>query len=71
MDIQSDDFEFELFDKIKKISYVKLIERYIRKYNEDKLMVMAMQYLSTMPENIQMDVAKTIEYHLFSSFLSG
>jgi hypothetical protein len=64
----SDDLEFELFLKIKRIPYVKVIEKYIKEYNEDKLMIMSMQYLSDMPENIQMDIVKTLEENLLSSF---
>jgi hypothetical protein len=60
--------DFELFADFKKIPYFNLIERYIRQYNGDKLTVMAMQCLSTMPENVQMDVAKVVEYQLLSIY---
>jgi tetratricopeptide (TPR) repeat protein len=64
------DLEFGMFEKIKRVPYVKIIEKYIRKYNEDKLMVLALQYLSNMPENVQMDVAKIIETYLFSFLMA-
>ncbi len=61
--------EFDLFEKIKHIPYIKLLESYIRNYNEDKLALMALQYLSTMPEDIQMEVVNIMEIHFFSSYL--
>jgi hypothetical protein len=64
----TNDLEFELFEKIKKIPYVKIIEKYIKEYNEDSLMVMAMQCLSINPENVQMDIVKVLEDHQFSCF---
>lgn len=63
-----EDLEFELFEKIKNIPYVKLLERYIKNYNEDKLFVMAMQYLSKIPEDVQINIVKIIEIHFFSSY---
>ena len=63
-----EDLEFDLFEKTKHIPYIKLIESYIKNYNEDKLALMALQYLSRMSENIQMEVVKIIENHFLSSY---